>query len=102
MYVRIKQRRLKEFDQQGFQVSFRLYVVENHRIQGKPRQRIVRYLGSIRSSDLNNPAYRQRFLKRVYTRIDSIDEHVKTLVAIKVNLIKALRNFTTPPVRGTT
>jgi len=87
VYLRIKRRELKRAEDKPRLFSFRIYVVENNRVDGKPRQRIVSYLGSIRSDDLRNNRTCQEFLRLMHERIDRIPENARTLSHLKMKLI---------------
>jgi hypothetical protein len=48
-------------------------LVESHRIEGKPQQRHVAYLGSIQDVNLSSAMHRARFWKQARERLDGVD-----------------------------
>jgi hypothetical protein len=57
MFLRWKRRRLKRY-RRGCQAGEEILsavIVESRRVDGQPRQRVVRYIGSIRESDISRP-----------------------------------------------
>lgn len=67
MFARWKKRRLKRPESNGDAAGVVHYalLVRSIRVKGKPRQKIVRYLGSIRESKINRAGYRVTFWMRV-------------------------------------
>jgi hypothetical protein len=66
MFVRWKTRKLAGED--GIspeKISLYAVLVENHRIEGKTRQKVVRYLGYINESQIGDPAHQHRFWEQV-------------------------------------
>src|SRR5215212_3071477 len=71
VFVRWKRTRLKR-DRYGSKAGeeiLRAVVVESRRVGGKPRQRVVRYLGTIRESDISFP--RPMSLDRFWQQVDA-------------------------------
>jgi hypothetical protein len=76
MYVRWKKRALKKikpYDAHPYQLA--AYLVESRRIGGRPRQRTIAYLGSIRESNISLPfcLYRRDFWKAADERIAALN-----------------------------
>jgi integrase/recombinase XerD len=67
MFARWKKRQLKRPEPDGNAPGVVLYavLVRSIRVKGKPRQKIVRYLGSIRESKINKAGYRIAFWMKV-------------------------------------
>lgn len=63
MFARWKRRPLKRAGKDGCQTDEALYavLVRSVRVRGKPRQKVVKYLGSIRRSEIGNPEERMNF-----------------------------------------
>jgi hypothetical protein len=92
MFIRIKQRRLKSSDDGDF--SLRVYLVENRRIKGDPRQRVVAYLGSIRQSQIKIANQRDHCIHVAAKRIRSISSDFRQhsrLIQSMIKLIVAQR-----------
>jgi hypothetical protein len=73
MYVRWKRRPLKKsnsYDPDPQQLT--AYLVESRRVDGKPRQRTVAYLGSIRERFLSEPGRRRWFWREIAPRLDAL------------------------------
>lgn len=75
MFVRWKRRRLKRY-RHGCAAGEEILsavVVESHRVDGKPRQQVVRYIGTIYASDISQP--RPMSLDRFWGQVDgALDE----------------------------
>ena len=75
MFVRWQRRRLKRY-RHGYEAGEEVLsavVVESRRMDGKPRQKMIRYLGTVRESDITRP--RPMSLDRFWTRVDvALDE----------------------------
>ena len=79
MFVRWKHSRLKR-DRHGSEAGeeiLRAVVVEGRRVDGKPRQRVVRYLGTIHESDVSRPRLLSldRFWRQVDAGLDELGVH---------------------------
>jgi len=90
MFIRIKRRRLKSSDDENPDFSLRVYLVENRRIKGNPRQRVIAYLGSIRRSDTSNDKRRKNFLHSASNRIDSMSSNYREVLRLKQSMIKLI------------
>jgi len=58
--------------------AWSLVLVRSERVDGKPRQRVVKYLGSIRDSEMEQPPAVTRFWQRVDAQLDEL-RHAGTL-----------------------
>jgi hypothetical protein len=66
MFVRWKTRKLAgEEGVSPEKTSLYAVLVENHRIEGKTRQKVVRYLGYISESQIDDPVHQRRFWEQV-------------------------------------
>jgi hypothetical protein len=68
MYVRWKRAILRRSTDHRLSA----FLVESRRVDGKPRQHVVRYLGSTRESQLDNSSWRDSFWR-------GVDHHLATL-----------------------
>ncbi len=75
MYVRWKKRLRKRASQGEPSYLLSAALTESHRVNGKPRQRTIAYLGSIRNECIDLPFClpRRDFWQRVTTRLDALD-----------------------------
>ena len=95
MFVRIKKQMLSAANSSGKvsgDYSVRVLIVESYRHKGKPRQRIIKYLGSTKKNSLRTPEQKQRFLDEMKGKIDLMEEELsyKERVAVKLSLIRAI------------
>ncbi len=66
MFVRWKKRKLAGEGTPGVEnISLYAVLVENHRIDGKIRQKVVRYLGYINEARINDQLHQRRFWQQV-------------------------------------
>ena len=75
MFVRWKSRARKRHHRYGHPETPRLLtavLVESHRVDGKPRQRTVAYLGSIRDDLLDEADVRWLFWRAMAARLDAL------------------------------
>lgn len=73
MFVRWKRRRLVQRDAAGLpHYSLYAVLVENHRVDGKTMQRVVRYLAYIAESAVRDPEEGARFWDRVEETLDEM------------------------------
>jgi hypothetical protein len=74
MFVRWKRRRLQRRNEWSPPDERVLYavLVESARVDGKPRQRLVRYLAAIREGDLERPLTVERFWRDVDRALDTL------------------------------
>jgi hypothetical protein len=74
MFVRWKTRKLAGEDGLSPEkTSLYAVLVENHRIEGKTRQKVVRYLGYINESQIGNPAHQRRFWEQVENNMSGLN-----------------------------
>jgi hypothetical protein len=88
MYIRFKVRARKRTGKRA-QYSYHIVLVESHRVSGKPRQKILAYLGSIRREDFISPATRYVFLNHLRTKLDALDLDYWTIWQLKLKMIRA-------------
>jgi hypothetical protein len=66
MFVRWKHRTLAARNGSGANVrSLYAVIVKNHRVEGRTRQKVVKYLAHITESDIDRPEHREYFWQRV-------------------------------------
>jgi hypothetical protein len=87
VFVRFK--RVKLATRIGGMPTYSLHavLVENFRENGKPRQRIVKYLCSMHEYKLKSSQNRQTFFKQINKKLEQADLDAVTLAKIKVKLI---------------
>jgi hypothetical protein len=82
MFVRWKRRRLRRHQDTAWDAV----LVQSVRIAGAPRQRTVRYLGSIRAQYRTAPAHRQAFWAAVEQRLAPLALEPATRQAVNAQL----------------
>jgi hypothetical protein len=87
VFVRLKRVKLARKNREEPEYSLHAVLVENRRKEGRPRQQIVAYLGSIREQHFYDPVQRSKFLKELQMRIRKLDLDPVTVAKIHVNLI---------------
>jgi len=90
MFIRIKRRRLKSSDDEKPDFSLRVYLVENRRVKGSPRQRVIAYLGSIRMTEIAIENRRKNFLVLASKRISDVTSDYREVMRLKQSMIKQL------------
>jgi hypothetical protein len=76
MFLRWKRRKLRpRYDRGVLQAEHSWYavLVRSERVDGKPRQRVVRYLGHILEKHLGATAHREGFWKRMDWHLDDLN-----------------------------
>ncbi len=74
MYVRWKVRKLSKRGSQGpARRAFYAVVAECSRVDGKPRQKVIKYLGRIHEQSIADPAERLEFWKSALGKLDELD-----------------------------
>jgi hypothetical protein len=87
MFVRFKRVKLATRIGRTPHYSIHAVLVENHRKNGKPRQRIVKYLCSTRQAKLLNRHGREDFFREIIRKLEYVDLDPRVLAKIKVRLI---------------
>jgi hypothetical protein len=70
MYVRWQHKPLKDAAPVPDDVSHRAYLLLSKRRDGRPRVKIIAYLGSLRSSQVQDDQARQAFLDKAHTLVE--------------------------------
>ncbi len=91
MFVRIKTRRLAKTN--PAKKSYRAMVVRSVRIDGKPRQKVVLYLGTIYDRQLWDPRLRMDWLEACFRRIERSEVLRGRAAALKSKLIRAVSHL---------
>jgi hypothetical protein len=86
MFIRWKRRRLRRHND----VALVAVLVQSRRIQGVPRQRLVRYLGSIPFQKRMTTAARQVFWQRVAARLTALALAPATRTALEDKLARVV------------
>ena len=91
MYVRIKKTPIYHSDKRMIlDYSLRFVVVESHRQDGSPRQKIVKYLGSVRASKLKSPANRRAFMLEMNRLIETSGFGPRERASLNLSLIRCV------------
>ena len=90
MFVRIKRRKLASVNPNQRDYSLRFMVVESYRTNGAPRQRVVKYLGSVRRSEIQSRTQKKEVLDRLNRRLDWEPFSDRQIVELKLSLIRAM------------
>lgn len=95
LFARWKKRRLKRPEANGDAAGVVRYavLVRSIRVKGKPRQKVVRYLGSIRESKINKPGYRIAF----WMGVERMLKKQKVEDSIYQKILKTLSNVVPLP-----
>jgi hypothetical protein len=86
MYIRWKRRRLRRRND----IALVAVLVQSQRVHGVPRQRIVRYLGSIRSQERATTAAVQAFWQRVAAQLTALALDPATRQALEYHLARVV------------
>ena len=99
MYIRIKTRRLHARKGAEPDCSLRFLIVESHRTNGVPRQRIIKYLGSTKISKMQNPIERSRFLASLEYKLENMEYEIPfpKMIRLKLSLIRLMSRLPKPP-----
>jgi hypothetical protein len=98
MYLRFKIRRRKTGPaKQNY--TYHVVLVESKRQSesGEPRQKIIAYLGSIRSEDFAKATTRYQFLEQTRERLNTLDFDYLTRWRLKVKLMNLFQKKATFP-----
>jgi hypothetical protein len=91
MFVRIKKTPIYSSDnRQTLDYSLRFVVVKSYRKDGSPRQKIVKYLGSVRASKLKSPSFRREFIHQMNRVIEASEFGVRQRIALNLSLIRCV------------
>ena len=100
MFVRWKKRRLpppaehfrsyRNREKVGATTLLSAVLVESVRVNGKPRQRIVSYLGSIQECNMQIPMLRRVFWRDVRERLNGVDCSRQEREAIEAKLAETV------------
>lgn len=87
MFVRFK--RVKLARKIGVEDHYSLHavLVENYRQNGKPRQQIIAYLGSIQEKHLSDPNRRNEFYNLLLGKLRKLNLTPRVLSKVQMNLI---------------
>jgi hypothetical protein len=75
-------------------VTLKAFVVQSVRVQGRPRQRILGYLGAIRQRYQQTPAHRQRFWQQVAPRLTALQMDPGMREALETDLARVVPQLT--------
>lgn len=97
MFIRLKRVKLADIQFEKQRYSIHCVIVESYRIKGKPpRQRVIKYLGSIREQDLSNPLKRKLFISFIENRIDELSLGIQLATQLKIDLIRKIVRYGRP------
>jgi len=88
MFVRVKRRKLQRKESGEAEYSLHVVIVENNRERGRPRQRVIKYLGAIRETAFEEAASRKRFFDRLIRILQSCNLSPKVRAELEVRLIE--------------
>jgi hypothetical protein len=72
MFVRWKIRTLRKPHWAQPDQAFYAVLAESRRVNGRPRQKIVKYLSSIREQEMRSPIYATKFWRQVESALASL------------------------------
>jgi len=90
MYIRWKRYPLRR----TVDVKLKAFLVHSVRVEGRPRQRILGYLGVIRVRYQHTPAHRQRFWQQVEQRLSALQIDPETRAALEACLARVVPRLT--------
>jgi hypothetical protein len=94
MFIRFKRVRLAANQRQAPRYSIHCVLVESYRIQGKPRQRVLKYLGSIQERALLlSDSTRRDFINHIEHKIDELKFVPRMTAKLKVELIRKIVRY---------
>ena len=85
MFVRWKRRKLKKRWRPGY--AHYAQLVESRRIDGKPRQRVIKYLGAVRNPEQLSPGQRFGFWDTANKALSELDLDGDARQAIEAKLL---------------
>lgn len=94
MFVRWKKRQLISDNTHVDESNLSLYavLVENHRVEGKTRQKVVKYLGYINESHINDPSDQERFWQQVTSNLNGLHLEPEDHQKITTKLLEVVPN----------
>lgn len=87
MFVRWKRKQLKDDRLKYAQ------LVKTVQVTGKPRQKVIKYLGSIRESHLECKDYCKQFWDKVNDNLEKLDLEERTVEQVKFKLQQTVPIF---------
>ena len=93
MFVRIKKARLVDPDPHVSDYSVRVVIVKSLRVDGKPRQKVIKYLGSTRASYLKTLSNAQAFIHEMQRVVRSSGFDPRDVAKLNVGLIRCILRF---------
>ncbi len=90
MYIRWKRCALRR----TADVTLKAFLVHSVRVEGRPRQRILGYLGAIRVRYQQAPAHRQRFWSQVAQRLTALQVDPGTRATLEACLARVVPRLT--------
>jgi hypothetical protein len=90
MFVRIKKSRLAAQSRHVSDYSVRVLVVKSFRVDGKPRQKVIKYLGSTRASHLKTLPNAQAFIHEMQKIIRSSGFDPRDVAKLNVGVIRCI------------
>jgi hypothetical protein len=87
MFVRFKRVKLASKLGRVPEYSLHAVLVENYRRDGKPRQQIIAYLGSIRENHMSDPQRRNHFYSLLQMKLRKLNLNPRVLSKVQMNLI---------------
>ena len=90
MYIRWKRSALRR----SADVTLKAFLVHSVRVEGRPQQRILGYLGAIREHYQQAPAHRQRFWHQVAQRLPALGVDPPTQATLEACLARVVPRLT--------
>ena len=92
MYVRWKRRKLTRRLRDGSKPGYSLYavLVKSERINGRPRQRVVKHLGSFREKEILSVIVRDYFWRRIEAKLSKLDLDPDTRSRVEARLSQTI------------
>jgi hypothetical protein len=87
MFVRFKRVKLARKIGYADEYSLHAVLVENYRREGKPRQQIIAYLGSMREKHISDPHLRNQFYSMLQRKLNRLNLSPRVLSKVQMNLI---------------
>lgn len=94
MFVRWKKRQLIGDSEHLEESNLSLYavLVQNHRVEGKTRQKVVKYLGYINEANLTDPSTQERFWQQVVNNLQALELGAEDYQKITTKLAEVVPN----------